>query len=289
MDQADKNTVISVSRKSETQKHYDQEVPMFQSFLDPLMKYSSGLYIRETDDESIAAINMLKELCSYIPEGNARVLEVGLGWGSLPNYISNVAQRKNVTYTAINPSPVQNAWLRKNIDSKLDIIEETFENIDTCPFEGEFDCIYFVGSFAHMQDKANCMKRLALMLKSNGKIIIEDTFYLSDNIKTLHGQRPKASYVQTEVFGVSPISSLPEFINYCAAAGLGLYQLLEHSHSYRLTINTWIEKLKGMKTQYPAAQENIDYLRIAQAGWEYTTANHLLVIKKNRRRPYICP
>lgn len=35
---------------NETVKHYDMEVEFFQEFLDPYMKYTSGLFESETDE-----------------------------------------------------------------------------------------------------------------------------------------------------------------------------------------------------------------------------------------------
>lgn len=65
-----------------TQKHYDQDAALFESFPDPYMKYSSGLWGEENNCLESAELNMLDKIIDFIPDiASASILEIGPGWG----------------------------------------------------------------------------------------------------------------------------------------------------------------------------------------------------------------
>ena len=76
---------------AETNKHYDLSPEFFAQFLDPYMKYTSGLFHGDESPEA-GAQNMLDRHISFLKFYNQpRILEVGPGWGSLISRLQETA------------------------------------------------------------------------------------------------------------------------------------------------------------------------------------------------------
>jgi cyclopropane fatty-acyl-phospholipid synthase-like methyltransferase len=206
---------------------------------------------------------------------NPRILEIGPGWGSFIYRLQEITIPHQ--YVAINPSEIQNGFIQNRLSQHVTIIQNTFEN---ARLEKEsFDIVYFVGSFCHMKDKPNQLKKLYDILRPQGRIIIEDTFFISEQLYQKHAKRAETKYVQDEVFGFAEILALPTFLEVAAGSGLQIQSVLEHSQSYSRTIKLWLTKLEQMK-DHPKTEEFIRYLEIAQRGWQFTIANYLIELKK---------
>lgn len=267
---------------AETNKHYDIDSGFFKAFLDPYMKYTSGLYQNnESLDEGI--LNMLNKHVSFLqPYKQPRILEVGPGWGSFIYRLQETDLQFD--YTAINPSRVQNDFINNRLKNPVKIIEGSFETADLQ--SKAYDLVYFIGSFCHMQNKETQLDKLNTILSNGGRVIIEDTFFISEKLYQKHHARNETKYVQQEVFGFAEILSLSNFLEIAANKGFQVQSILEHSNSYARTVDLWLEKLYPMRErgQYPQADEFIKYLEIAQRGWRYTIANYLIEIQKVSRK-----
>lgn len=265
---------------NETVKHYDMEVGFFQQFLDPYMKYTSGLFESEHDALEVATQRMLDTIIDVgkIRPGG-RVLEVGPGWGAL---VKRIRERDIICdYLGVSPSRVQNEFIRNFCGTREHLVTSTFESFE---YTGEpFSAIVLIGSFCHLQDKQQQLRRMGNMLASNGCIVIEDTFFVSRDTHQSHGDLDATRFVQEKIFGFAEILSLSEQIEQITNAGLKVSYMLEHSNSYKYTIGRWIRNLKQIDArEYPNARDFIKYMTIAQRGWNHTTQNHLLVLKPMR-------
>lgn len=275
-----------------TQKHYDQDFQLFSSFLDPYMKYSSGLWHHNTNSFEDAAVNMLDKIISFMPKlESASILEIGPGWGSLIKRCihKNDGNLPN-EYVAINPSKKQNEYLLEKIHSDVVIYETPFEELDIESLKNRFDIIVYLGSFAHMTNLDAITLKLEKCLKKNGKIIIEDTLYLSENHYKKYNDHPQTDFIQNKVFGIAPIPSLPKVIETAAHAGLSVKYMLEHSDSYQKTLNAWISRMKSELKNLPdwafnSIVENTRYMELVQRAWGFTVGNYLLVLQKHKTRP----
>lgn len=267
----------------ETNKHYDIDSEFFKAFLDPYMKYTSGLYSNDEPLEQ-GILNMLNKHVSFLqPYHNPRILEVGPGWGSFVYRLQETDIQYE--YTAINPSKVQNEFINNRLKTPVKIIEGSFESTTELT-SSAFDLVYFVGSFCHMRDKETQLDKLNHILSNGGRVIIEDTFFISEKLYQKHHARNETKYVQQEVFGFAEILSLSNFLEIAANKGFQVQTILEHSSSYARTVDLWLEKLYPMRESglHPQADEFIKYLEIAQRGWKYTIANYLIEIQKVSRK-----
>lgn len=265
---------------NETVKHYDMEVSFFQKFLDPYMKYTSGLFESETDALEVATQRMLDTIidAGKIRPGS-RVLEIGPGWGAL---LKRIRERNIICdYLGVSPSRVQNDYISTFCGEREHLATSTFESL---VYNGEpLDTVVLIGSFCHLQDKQRQLQRMGEMLAPGGCIVIEDTFFVSKATYESHNDVEATRFVQEKIFGFAEILSLPDQIEQISQAGLKVTSMLEHSNSYKHTIGCWISNLKKIDThEYPSARDFIKYMTIAQRGWNHTTQNHLLVLKKMR-------
>jgi cyclopropane-fatty-acyl-phospholipid synthase len=263
---------------NETVKHYDMDIEFFQSFLDPYMKYTSGLFETENDDLTVACQRMLDAIidCGNIRPG-AAVLEVGPGWGSLLKRM----HERNLTcdYVGVSPSAVQNQFIQAFALERERLYTSTFEDFH---YEGlPLQAIVLIGSFCHLQNKRQQLRRMAELLAADGVIVIEDTFFVSNQKYLSQVDVEATRFVQEKIFGFAEILSFPEQMEQIANVGLKVASTLEHTNSYKYTIDHWIKKLRQIDAnRFPDARNFIKYMLIAQRGWNHTTQNHLLVLKK---------
>jgi cyclopropane-fatty-acyl-phospholipid synthase len=257
----------------ETEQHYDLEVQFFKEFLDPYMKYSCGLWERG-DNLGSAAVRMLDRIIdeTQLPKA-PRVLEIGPGWGSLIRRLRN--RNIDTAYVGISPSAVQNAYIAN--EYKVHVVPGIFEEEAPKLEPQSFDAIIAMGAWCHVKDKPRMLRECARLLRATGKLIIEDTFFLSEAVFQKHKDHPLTKFVQQKVFGFAQIDSLPAHFEHCNAAGLRVMSTLDHTTSYIRTIGEWERRLTLMDNKYPQIPEFIKYLGVFQRGWGYTIVNHLMV------------
>lgn len=262
---------------SETVQHYNADVDFFKQFLDPYMKYTSGLFKSVDEGLDTATQRMLDVI---IDVGNirpgGRILEVGPGWGAL---LKRMHERGIICdYLGLSPSDVQNTYIRGFASAKESVLTTTFELFDAGV--EKFDAIVLIGSFCHLKDKSTQLAKMKSMLAEHGQIVIEDTFFMTRDVCRQHVDNDATRFLQKEIFGFAEILALSDQIEQIAEVGLRLCYLYEHSSSYRQTIERWIKKLKKMEVEkYPRSREFIKYMMIAQKGWGVTTQNHLMVLR----------
>lgn len=273
-----KITAVEPKEKNKTTKHYNLEVDFFKRFLDPYMKYTSGLFHDEEEDLAVATRRMLDTIITManINRG-AHVLEIGPGWGAM---LKRLGERNIETnYIGVSPSKVQNDYISMFKSADAQLSTSTFEQYE---HSGEMlDAIIMMGSFCHLKNKKKQLARMKSLLAPEGCIIIEDTFFISDNDYALHSNNSATQFVQENIFGFAEILPLGQQLQQIMDAGLQVVSMLEHSDSYKYTIRRWIKNLKSLDDQkYPHRKDFIKYMNVAQKCWGRTTYNQLLVIKK---------
>jgi cyclopropane-fatty-acyl-phospholipid synthase len=249
------------------------------------MKYSSGLYLRPEDTFQASMINMVDKHLSFLDSyASPKILEIGCGWGALLKRLQET--RPHFHYRAINPSSRQNHYIKARINQNTEITTDSFENVGD--FSEKFDLIYLLGSFCHLKNKEEQISKLSRLLKENGRIIFEDTFFISDELFKKHVCRQETRFVQQTVFGFAEIWSLAKFLNIISEHHLAISQLLEHSDSYFKTIEEWISRLSRLDAaKYPQVKDYIKYMKIGQRGLNYTIANYLICIKPKQQRALV--
>jgi len=271
--------------KHETTKHYSQEPELFESFLDPYMKYSSAWFADWEEPLDTAVLRMLDKILdlSQIRDG-ARVLEIGNGWGSL---VRRLRERfVNVDYTGVNPSRVQLDWIAEHVDTAGSQINAPFEDVMD-ELVGPYNTIYMIGALCHMKDKQKVMSRVAELLSPEGNVILEDTFFLSEALYQAHVSREETRYVQDTIFGYAHVYSIARHHDELRNAGLQVMRSETNSDHYARTIEIWTDRLRALDPRcFELAPHFIAYMDVFQRGWNHTICNQLQTITKlpQRRR-----
>lgn len=272
----------------ETTVHYSQEVALFEGFLDPYMKYSSGWFEGWDESLDVAILRMLDRIVDRAAvKPGQRVLEVGNGWGSL---LRRLRERvPDLDYTGVNPSDVQLGWIREHVDRDGRMVQAPFEAI-MGELEGPFDAIFLIGAMCHQRDKQAVLNRLAELLAPGGRIVLEDTFFLSEALYQAHAARQETRYVQDTVFGYAHVLSLARHVDELRVAGLQLVSAETNSDHYARTIEIWTDRLRAMSAErHPLVPQFVAYMDVFQRGWNHTICNQLQVIERlpPRRRPQV--
>ena len=259
----------------ETVTHYNEDPEFYASFLDPYMKYTSGLFDSNATSLELACRNMLDKIIqkAQIPLGGS-VLEIGPGWGSLLKRLREA--RPDVRFSGISPSAVQNRFIRRTVFKDAELHTTTFELANLNP--AAFDAVILIGSFCHLRDKPEMLKKIRKFLKPTGRVVVEDTFFLSPILYERHANHPATKFVQQEVFGFAEIPPLSAMIDMAPAADLRFDSTLEHSDSYRRTIAEWQKRIRA-RPPSTLGERYLAYMDVFQMGWDYTIANHLIVMR----------
>lgn len=258
--------------------HYNIDHNFFSSFLDKYMKYTSGLYLSKQEDLNTASTQMLDFLIdSSSISDDSRILEVGSGWGSLLKRITD--KEIDCVYEGISPSESQNQYIRSLGFPNSTIFDATLEGKDL--EKGKYDAIFLIGSFCHLHKKEQMLDKLKRSLSKGGRIVIEDTFFITDSMFHKHRNDPRTEFLQKQVFGFAEIQSLSTFFNCIDRVNLRLKSSVDLTDSYRMTIETWIERIECQDNISKDLTETfLNFLRIALAGLNYTISNHVIVLEQ---------
>ena len=165
--------------RHETLIHYNNDPVFFSEFLDPYLKYGSGLFADDSSDFETAAVRMLDHSISLAQiNANDRILDIGCGWGSL--YKRLIEKRPVNSYIGLTPSSEQISYIRRNINADCHLIEVDFEN---CILEDQFDVVFLNDSFCHLKEKQTQFQRISSLLKPNGRATYK-SFPTFDNTGT---------------------------------------------------------------------------------------------------------
>ncbi len=128
------------------ERHYDLDVDLFRSFLDPYNQYSCA-YFQGTDDLVEAQQKKLDLICRKLSlDSRDRVLDIGAGWGGLSRYM---AEHYGCKVTAVNISEPQIDYARRFCQGlPVEVIRKDYRRI-----AGTFDKVVSVGMFEHVGRK----------------------------------------------------------------------------------------------------------------------------------------
>lgn len=117
--------------------HYDLGNEFFESFLDPTMMYSSGIFYHPEETMEQASINKLDRICKRLELSETdHVVEIGTGWGGFACYAAQNYGCK-VTTTTISDEQYEYAKQRivdSGLQDKVTLLKEDYRAL-----KGKFD------------------------------------------------------------------------------------------------------------------------------------------------------
>ncbi len=268
--------------------HYDQNPRIFELFLDPSLKYSSGLFKPGVDDLHGAQLAKMDWVAEQLHAGEGtRVLDVGCGWGSLTLHL---ARRFGCSVTGITPSPAQARFIEQRAREQgvADRVSIALGTFDTVSFGQErFDAISMLGSITHMEDKPGAVARARSLLRRDGWYYLSESAFRNAKVYDELDSGPGVDFIRHQIFGWGELIPFSSFVRYCEDAGLSLKGLTDLTEDYRKTIEFWRENATRNRDELDAIQpgktdELLKFFDICNTGWGLTTKHYALVCQRRR-------
>jgi cyclopropane-fatty-acyl-phospholipid synthase len=153
--------------------HYDLGNEFFQTFLDPTMMYSAGIFESAEDTMEQASLNKLGRICERLRlSADDHVVEIGTGWGSFAIY---AAQNYGCRVTTTTISDKQYQLARQRIEAlglsdKITLLKKDYRQL-----QGQYDklvsieMIEAVGHHYYADYFAKCSE----LLKPGGEMLLQ--------------------------------------------------------------------------------------------------------------------
>jgi cyclopropane-fatty-acyl-phospholipid synthase len=273
---------------AETNQHYDLDPEIFAQFLDPLRKYSSGLFDSTTTSLAEAQRRKLSFVAGELGlAGGERILDAGCGWGALLFFM---ATEYGCHTVGISPAQRQHDFIRRRaaelgVEALVRAEHSTFETYD--PEPGAFDAVTLLGSVVHMPFLDDVFAKIRRALRRGGMLYLSESCFRNHAVRLACDERPGTQFVRHSVFGSGNLRPLSELVAAAENAGFSIRAVHDLTDHYRRTIDCWSDNLRSAA---PLLDEHasgltehlLRYLEIANGGWGYTTKHYALVCGKSR-------
>ncbi|TFH40815.1 MAG: methyltransferase domain-containing protein, partial [Chrysiogenales bacterium] len=170
------------------EKHYDLDVNLYLSFLDPYNQYTCG-YFKETDDLDRAQEQKLDLICQkLIISPRDSVLDIGCGWGGCARF---AAEKYGCAVTGITISDEQLRYATEFCrDLPVSILKSDYRDC-----KGIFDKVLVCGMIEHVgyKNHRRLMEVVCNSLKEKGLFLLQT---IGSNISTRMGD----PWINTYIF-----------------------------------------------------------------------------------------
>lgn len=277
-----------MSTTVETNQHYDLDPEIFGSFLDPMRKYSSGLYLDDTDDLAAAQRHKLAFVSGRLRlRGGERVLDVGCGWGALTLHVAteHAAHVTGVTPAGRQRDHVLATATERGLDRLVEVHHGPIEGF-TAP-RGSYDAAAALGSVVHMADLPAVLAHVRVMLRRGGRLYLSESCFRSAEIAERFDDRPNVGFVRHDVFGNGRLRPLSELVAATESAGFAVEAVDDLTDHYRRTIADWITNVQANAAAIDAIEPGMAarlarYLEVGNAAWGFTTRHYGLTLRNAR-------
>jgi cyclopropane-fatty-acyl-phospholipid synthase len=282
-----------------TNRHYELPVEVFAAYLDRRLKYSSGLYAgpgTSLDDAQTAKLHFVAARLGLT--GGERILDIGCGWGSL---ILFMAQEYGCRSTGVTPSATQADHIRAlarrdGLDPLVEVhhgsFTDSFEftNSSEADADGRYDAVTMLGSVVHMPDRDAVLAKAHRLLRPGGTLYLSESCFRNAATYSRFAGRPGTRHVTEDIFGFADMVPLSVLVQAVESAGFSLTGLADLTAHYKRTVDDWEQRAltnrDAIEDAVPGLCERlVRYLRIASAGWGYTTKHYALCATRSRLGP----
>jgi cyclopropane-fatty-acyl-phospholipid synthase len=222
--------------------HYDIGNDFYQLWLDPSMTYSSALFsvghvenLQQAQDAKYRRI--LDQL--HITD-NARVLEIGCGWGGFAEIAVRQA-KAHVTGLTLSAEQLHFANRRlqqAGIVDQVELFLQDYRDVD-----GKFDAIASIEMFEAVGEKywPGYFSCIARNLKTGGRACIQ-TIVIADTL--FERYRRSTDFIQQYIFPGGMLPSPSAFRRQAESHGLRVVDTLSFGRDYARTLVEWRRAFK---------------------------------------------
>jgi len=250
--------------------HYDLDARLYSLFLDADKQYSCAYFdTPETtlDDAQLAKKRHLAAKLCLVPE--ARVLDIGCGWGGLGLYLAEIADA-DVTGVTLSTEQLQVANARaaeKNLTDSARFLLQDYRDVP-----GPFDRIVSVGMFEHVGVAFydTYFRRCAELLADDGVMVLH-------SIGRSEGPDSTNPWISKYIFPGGYIPALSEVLPAIERAGLLVCDIEILRLHYAETLKAWRERFMARREEAVQLYDE----RFARM-WEfYLAASEMAFRKQN--------
>ena len=264
-------------------EHYDLSNDFFQTFLDPTMLYSCGLYQDESDTCEDAQRRKLQSIIDKAHiESTDHVLEVGCGWGG---FAMEAVKQTGCRVTGITVSEeqyqlAQERVLQAGLQDKITILFKDYRNV-----AGLFDKIVsiemleavghkYLGTFFTACDK---------LLKPAGRLVIQVITIPDQNYENY---RRNTDWIQKYIFPGGHLPSVTALSQVVTRnTSLLMEQLEDIGTNYARTLKDWrksftrnLDKINSLGFDEIFQRKWIYYLAMCEAGFRERAISDIQVV-----------
>ncbi|MEN6467854.1 MAG: cyclopropane-fatty-acyl-phospholipid synthase family protein [Smithella sp.] len=275
------NTLMGSRRN--ISKHYDLSNDFFQTFLDPTMLYSCGLYAGDGDTCEDAQHHKMQKIIEKAHiEPTDHVLEIGCGWGG---FAMEAARETGCHITGVTVSEEQYELAQKRIlqaglQDKITILFQDYRNVT-----GLFDKIVsiemleavghkYLGTFFMTCDK---------LLKPAGRLVLQVITIPDQNYENY---RRTTDWIQKYIFPGGHLPSVTALSEIATRrTGLLMENLEDIGMNYARTLRDWrasftrnVDKINALGFDEVFRRKWIYYLAMCEAGFRERAIGDIQVV-----------
>jgi cyclopropane-fatty-acyl-phospholipid synthase len=233
--------LLNVQYTRKVRQHYEVDATIYEMILDREMVYTCGFFETADQDLDVAQQNKLAVAIARLelPEGSAKVLDIGCGWGATARAIVRSHEHAEVCGLSISEGQIE--WARERDCSvlsanqlrRIDYRAEDYVNHNVTQ---SYDAAIVIGMIEHvgLGGYETFFRRLYGFLKFGGTAVIH-------TIAAPTPGKPANPWIDKKIFtgGHAPsVSELVRAIERQPFQITGLY--IYRSANYRRTIECWI-------------------------------------------------
>jgi cyclopropane-fatty-acyl-phospholipid synthase len=252
--------------------HYDLGNNFYRHWLDTSMTYSAALFsgagqtLEEAQDAKLDRVAELLDLA-----GSEKVLEIGCGWGSLAERLTD---RHSCTVTGLTLSAEQLAFARQRLLDRTSSRQCDLRLQDYRDVRGTFDRIVSIEMLEAVGEAywSTYFEKLRDSLRPGGSVVLQ---VITIDEARFENYRRRPDFIQKYIFpgGMLPTRCIVE--REIAKAGLRLVACEHFGESYARTLEHWQQRFQkswpkieslGFDNRFKRTWEY--YLAYCQAGFE---------------------
>lgn len=246
-----RNRNTSKGSKRNIAAHYDLGNALFETFLDPTMMYSAGIFPHAGATMQEASLHKLERICQKLDlKPSDHLVEIGTGWGSMAIYAALHFGCK-VTTTTISEEQyalAKNRIEKLGLQDKITLLKEDYRNL-----QGKFNKLVSIEMIEAVgyQFYDEYYATLDRLLTDDGIALIQ-AITISD--QRYERAKKNVDFIQRYIFPGSCIPSVQALQNaMCKSSALRLIHLEDITGHYAKTLHEW-RKTFNAREQEIAAQ-----------------------------------
>ena len=249
--------------RSNIAAHYDLGNDLYQTFLDPLMQYSSAIFPSPTSTLEYAQEFKLKTICDKLalcPQDH--LLEIGTGWGGLAVYAArNYGCRVTTTTLSKEQFDYAKAWVDKeSLGDKVTLLLKDYRDL-----EGQYNklvSIEMIEAVGH-QYLPVYFSTLNRLLKPEGRMLIQ-AITIAD--QRYQSYIKSTDFIQKHIFPGGCLPSTTVMNQQLAQqTDMTTTRLTSHGHDYAETLRHWANRFNT----HSKALNKIGYDNKFQRLWNF--------------------